>query len=128
MVTEKEQPVVVVGAGLSGLATALGLALRGRPSVVLEAADLVGGAAAYSGRQVWSGANHVAEAMVIEDSQELTATYIRDVASHDAPEVLDEQALMRWIEASPKALKYWEDVGAIQWTVIPGLDRKSTRL
>lgn len=121
MVTEQDQPVVVVGAGLSGLATALGLALRGRPSVVLEAADLVGGAAAYSGGQVWSGANHVAEAMGIEDSHELTETYIRDVASHDAPEVLDEAALLRWIEESPKALKYWEEVGAIQWTVIPGL-------
>lgn len=120
MVADKD-PVVVVGAGLSGLATALGVALRGRPVVVLEAADLVGGAAAYSGGQIWSGVNHVAQAMGIEDSHELTATYIRDVASHDAPEVLDEAALMRWIEESPKALKYWEDVGAIKWTVIPGL-------
>lgn len=121
MVSGNDQPVVVVGAGLSGLATALGLALRGRPSVVLEAADLVGGAAAYSGGQVWSGVNHVAQAMGIEDSHELTARYIRDVASHDAPEVLDEEALERWIEESPKALKYWEEVGAIKWTVIPGL-------
>jgi 3-oxosteroid 1-dehydrogenase len=114
-------PVVVVGAGLSGLATALGVALRGGRAVVLEAADLVGGAAAYSGGQVWSGVNHVAQAMGIEDSFELTERYIRDVASHDAPEVLDEAAMRRWIETSPEALKYWEDVGAIEWTVIPGL-------
>lgn len=114
-------PVVVVGAGLSGLATALGVALRGGRAVVLEAADLVGGAAAYSGGQVWSGVNHVAQAMGIEDSFELTERYIRDVASHDAPEVLDEVAMRRWIETSPEALKYWEEVGAIKWTVIPGL-------
>lgn len=121
MVAGKDQPVIVVGAGLSGLATALGVALKGRPALVLEAADLVGGAAAYSGGQVWSGVNHVAQGMGIEDSHELTERYIRDVASHDAPEVLDEAGMKRWIEESPKALKYWEDVGAIKWTVIPGL-------
>lgn len=52
--------VIVVGAGLSGLATALSASLNGRSAIVLEAAELVGGAAAYSGGQVWSGANHVA--------------------------------------------------------------------
>ncbi|MGM7666588.1 FAD-dependent oxidoreductase [Microbacterium sp. A93] len=114
------ESVVVVGAGLSGLATALGVALRGGRAIVLEASELVGGAAAYSGGQVWSGANHVAERMGIEDSLELTETYIRDIA-HDSPEVLDEVAMKRWIEASPEALKYWEDVGAITWALIPGL-------
>lgn len=114
-------PVIVVGAGLSGLATALAASLNGRSAVVLEAADLVGGAAAYSGGQVWSGANHVAEREGIEDSVELTETYIRDVASHHAPETLDEDAFQRWLHTSPRAMKYWEDVEAIRWTVIPGL-------
>lgn len=118
--TGSEETVIVVGAGLSGLATALGVALNGGRAVVLEAADLVGGAAAYSGGQVWSGANHVAARQGIEDSLELTERYIRAIA-HDAPEVLDEAAMKRWIETSPVALKYWEDVGAIRWTVIPGL-------
>lgn len=66
--TGSEETVIVVGAGLSGLATALGVALNGGRAVVLEAADLVGGAAAYSGGQVWSGANHVAARQGIEDS------------------------------------------------------------
>lgn len=115
-------PVIVVGAGLSGLATALTSALNGREAIVLEAAELVGGAAAYSGGQVWCGANHVAEREGISgDSRELTETYIRDVASHLAPEVLDESALLRWIDTAPGAMKYFEDHGAIRWTVIPGL-------
>jgi len=114
-------PLIVVGAGLSGLATALASAINGRPAVVLEAADLVGGAAAYSGGQVWCGANHVAAREGIEDSVELTETYIRDVAAHLAPEVLDEQAFTRWLHASPRAMKYWEDVEAIRWSLIPGL-------
>lgn len=115
------EPVIVVGAGLSGLATALATAANGRSAVVLEAADLVGGAAAYSGGQIWCGANHVAAREGVEDSLELTETYIRDVAGHLAPEVLDEQALARWLRTSPPAMEYWENLDAIRWTMIPGL-------
>ncbi|PXY30806.1 FAD-dependent oxidoreductase [Prauserella flavalba] len=114
------EPVIVVGAGLSGLATALGAALRGRRVVVLEAAELVGGAAAYSGGQVWCGANHVARRDGIEDSLELTETYVRAIAHRD-PELLDERAMRRWITTAPEAMRYWEDIGAIRWKVIPGL-------
>lgn len=118
----EEERVIVVGAGLSGLATALGAAVKGLPVVLLEAAELVGGAAAYSGGQIWCGDNHVARREGITgDSAGLTETYIRDVASHSHPEVLDEAALLRWIEASPKAMEYFEELGAIRWTVIPGL-------
>lgn len=60
-------PVIVVGAGLSGLATALGVALRGGHAVILESSDMVGGAAAYSGGMVWVGANHVAAREGIAD-------------------------------------------------------------
>lgn len=120
MVTETSSPVIVVGAGLSGLATALGVAVHGRRAIVLESADLVGGAAAYSGGQVWCGGNHVAEREGIHDDLELTERYVRDIA-RDAPEVLDEQAMLRWIRTAPLAIKHWEDVGAIRWTVIPEL-------
>lgn len=117
-----QDPVLVVGAGLSGLATALTSALNGRPAIVLEAAELVGGAAAYSGGQVWCGDNHVARREGIEgDSASLTETYIRDVASHLAPEVLDEAALLRWIESAPRAMAWFEENDAIRWTVIRGL-------
>ena len=114
-------PVLVVGAGLSGLATALGAALGGRRVEVFEAADLVGGAAAYSGGQVWVGDNHVARREGIDDdSLDLAERYVRAIA-HSHPEVLDEAALLRWLTTSPDAIRHWEDVGAIRWTVIPGL-------
>ncbi|MDI2027764.1 FAD-dependent oxidoreductase [Saccharopolyspora sp. TS4A08] len=114
------EPVIVVGAGLSGIATALGAALHGRRVVIFESADVVGGAAAFSGGQVWCGANHVAEREGVEDSLELTERYVRAIA-HAAPEVLDERAMLRWITAAPKAIRHWEDVGAIRWKVIPEL-------
>lgn len=118
--TDHDRHVIVVGAGLSGLATALGSALRGCSVTVFEAADLIGGAAAYSGGQVWVGGNHVAEREGIEDSLELAESYVRDIA-HAAPEALDERAMRRWLTESPKAIRYWEAVGAIRWAVIPGL-------
>jgi 3-oxosteroid 1-dehydrogenase len=117
----EQNGVIVVGAGLSGLATALGLAVRGTSVTVFEAGELLGGAAAYSGGQVWCAGNHVAVRQGIEgDTLDLGERYVRAIA-HSHPEVLDEQAMRRWLEVSPDAVRYWEDVGAIRWTVIPGL-------
>ncbi|QLH16666.1 FAD-dependent oxidoreductase (plasmid) [Paracoccus pantotrophus] len=113
--------VVVVGGGLSGIATAIALADRGRPVVLLEAGAKMGGAAAYSGGQVWVGANHVALREGIEgDSKQRAESYIRAIA-HRFPEYLDEQAMRRWIDTAPDAMRYWEETGAIRWAVIPGL-------
>lgn len=116
----KIDTLVVVGAGLSGIATALGAAMNGLKVVVLESSDMVGGAAAFSGGQVWVGDNHVARREGLTDTPELAEQYVRHIA-HDHPEYLDDAAMHRWLKVSPVAVKYWEDVGAIRWTVIPGL-------
>ena len=113
-------PVIVVGAGLSGLATALGTALGGRRVTVFESADLIGGAAAYSGGQVWVGANHVAAREGIEDDLDRTERYVRAIAGAH-PELLDEIAMQRWLTAAPEAVRHWEAVGAVTWTLISGL-------
>jgi 3-oxosteroid 1-dehydrogenase len=113
--------ILVVGAGLSGLATALGLSLRGRSVSIYEAAEQVGGASAYSGGQVWVGANHVAAREGIDgDDLVFAERYVRAIAGAD-PDVLDESAMRRWLSVAPEATRYWEDVGAIRWTVIRGL-------
>ena len=114
-----DQRVIVVGAGLSGLACALGLALRGREVTLLEKSDRVGGAAAFSGGQVWAGANHVAARNGIADDLTATEAYVRGIA-HDRPELLDEEAMRLWLHTAPAALGYWEEVGAIEWVQIPG--------
>lgn len=118
--SSSEDRVIVVGAGLSGLATALGAALGGRDVTIFEAADKVGGAAAYSGGQVWIGANHVEARDGIDDDLATVERYVRAIAHRD-PELLDEAAMERWLTVAPIAAKHWEDVGAIDWIVIPGL-------
>jgi 3-oxosteroid 1-dehydrogenase len=113
-------PVIVVGGGLSGIATALGLALRGREAIVLESSDLLGGAAAYSGGMIWAAANHVMRDQGIHDTLELGEAYVRGIA-YAHPELLDEEAMHRWLQVSPEAMEYWENVGAITWEIIPEL-------
>ena len=112
--------VIVVGAGLSGIATAIGAALHGLKVLVLESSDMVGGAAAFSGGQVWVGDNHVARREGLSDTPALAEQYVRSIA-HDHPELLDEAAMLRWLAVSPLAVRHWEAVGAIRWAVIPGL-------
>ncbi|MBC2589847.1 FAD-dependent oxidoreductase [Rhodococcus aetherivorans] len=116
----RNETVVVVGAGLSGIATALAAAMKGHRVEILEASEYVGGAAAYSGGQVWCGANHVAARQGIVDTPELAERYVRDIGD-DHPEARDENAMLRWLEMAPVATKFWEDNGAIEWTVIPDL-------
>jgi len=112
--------VIVVGAGLTGLATALSLARNGVRVLVLEASELVGGAAAFSGGQVWVGANHVAAAAGYDDDLARVARYVRAIGSGD-PGHLDESAMVRWLTCAPEAARYWEALGAVRWQVIPEL-------
>src|ERR1700727_2715622 len=88
--------VIIVGAGLAGWAAAIGGAVKARRAIVFEAADMVGGAAAYSGGQVWIGANHVAARDGIDDDLQRVETYVRAIA-HDDPSLLDEAAMDRWL-------------------------------
>jgi 3-oxosteroid 1-dehydrogenase len=112
--------VLVVGGGLSGIATALGIALGGRRAIVLESSDLLGGAAAYSGGMIWAAANHVMRRQGIYDDLVQGELYVRGIA-YAHPELLDDQAMHRWLEVTPEALEYWEQVGAITWEIIPDL-------
>src|SRR5262249_4442482 len=40
--------------------------------------------------------------------------------AHDRPELLDEEAMLLWLRTAPRALAYWEAVGAVEWVQIPG--------
>ena len=113
-------PTIVVGAGLSGLATALGVALRGGRAIVLESSDLLGGAAAYSGGMVWVAANHVEAREGIDDDLARGEAYVRDL-THEHPDLLDVEAMQVWLTTAPQAMEYWEQVGAIAWEIIPDL-------
>jgi 3-oxosteroid 1-dehydrogenase len=117
---QEEQDVVVVGGGLSGLATALTASFRGHRVTVLESADWLGGAAAYSGGMVWIPGNHLQQAAGVSDSTEEAEDYVRGLPLNvEAPEYLDIASMRRWLAAGPVAARFYEEVGAVQWYLVP---------
>lgn len=111
--------VVVVGAGIGGMTAAITAAERGLRVVLVEKGAKVGGAAAYSGGQVWVGGNHVAEREGVADSAADTLDYVAAAASRDAAS-LDRRLAVQWIEGAAAAARFLEDLGVITWEVVPG--------
>ena len=62
--------LIVVGSGIGGLAAAIRAHELGMSVSIVEKAPYLGGATAWSGGQVWVGANHVAQQAGLEDSVE----------------------------------------------------------
>lgn len=110
--------VVVVGAGIGGMAAAITAADRGLRVVLLEKQSAVGGAAAFSGGQVWVGGNHVAEREGLADSVSDTLDYVAAAAAQDATS-LDPHLAEQWIKGACAAAEYFERQGVISWEVVP---------
>jgi 3-oxosteroid 1-dehydrogenase len=117
-VMARKGAVIVVGAGLGGMAAAIVAADRGRVVRLVEKSDKVGGAAAFSGGQVWVGANSVADREGIPDSIEETLAYVRASAAKDRAS-FDDRMAERWIRSAPEAATYFEQKGVIEWELIP---------
>jgi 3-oxosteroid 1-dehydrogenase len=111
--------VIIVGSGMAGLTAAITAAEHGLDAVVLEKGAKVGGACAYSGGQVWLGANHVAAREGIADTLEQTLAYVTGIAQRD-PHSIDAVHAERWMRLAAESARWLEEVGAISWQVIPG--------
>jgi len=112
------EPLIVVGAGLGGLAAAITAAKAGVPVTLLERGERFGGAAAYSGGQVWVGANHVEAGMGADDTVEQTLTYVAALAAKE-PSVFEPERSIEWVENARLAAQWFDDEHVIEWTVIP---------
>jgi len=109
---------IVVGGGLGGLSAAITAADAGLSVTLIEKGARLGGAAAYSGGQVWVGANHVAAREGIADDPHDVLTYVRTLAARD-PSLFDDERATEWIDGASAAAKAFEDMGVIRWEVIP---------
>lgn len=97
---EERCDVLCIGSGAGGLSAAVTAGHLGAKVCVVEAAPLLGGAAAYSGGQIWVGCTDQAKGAGIEDSEQDIKSYLdwlsvgrsdsvlRDVYASRGPEVV----------------------------------------
>jgi 3-oxosteroid 1-dehydrogenase len=111
--------LTVIGAGLGGFSAAIAGADAGLDVRLIERGEHFGGAAAFSGGQVWVGGNHVADREGSLDSVDETLSYIAALTVAD-PTSYEPQRAREWVVSARRAAQWFEDHGVIEWTIIPG--------
>ena len=106
--------VVVVGAGAGGLSAAVTAAHHGLRVVVLERADVCGGATAWSGGWLWAPGNPLAKAAGVEEDVEEFRTYLRAALGDDH----DAARVDAFLAGAPEMVRFFNDSTAV--TFVPG--------
>jgi succinate dehydrogenase/fumarate reductase flavoprotein subunit len=96
--------LLVIGAGVSGLTTAVVAARQGLKVVVVEKAPVFGGTAAFSGGVLWIPGNHVARAAGIRDTREDALAYIRNETGAS----FDPDVINTFLDAGPEMAEFFE--------------------
>lgn len=112
----EEFDTVVLGSGISGLASAIAAQRHGLRTLLLEKADLIGGGTCYSAALIWIGCSHLARARGIKDSREAVHEYMSFMSAGQA--IAENMDML--IDASPRALKYFEGCG-IPFRLVKGV-------
>ena len=106
--------LIVIGSGAAGLSAATTAAYHGLDVVVLEKADVLGGASAWSGGWMWVPRNHLARAAGIEESRDTVRLYLE----HELGEHFNAARVDAFLDAAPEMAKFFHDHTAL--TFEPG--------
>ena len=106
--------VVVVGAGAGGLAAAVTAAHQGLSVLVLERAEVCGGATAWSGGWMWAPGNPLAHADGVVEDVEQFRTYLRAVLGAD----YDAARVDAFLAAAPEMVGFFHERTALKF--VPG--------
>ncbi len=106
--------VVVVGAGAGGLSTAVTAAHHGLRVVVLERAEVCGGATAWSGGWMWAPGNPLARADGVHEDVEQFRTYLRAALGSD----YEPARVEAFLDAAPEMVGFFHEHTAL--TFVPG--------
>lgn len=106
--------VLVIGSGAGGLASAVTAAYHGLKVVVVEKADVCGGATSWSGGWAWTPGNPLAKADGVSEDRELFRTYLR----HRLGRNYQEDRVEAFLEAAPHMVGFFQDKTSLQF--VPG--------
>ncbi|MFI5621887.1 FAD-dependent oxidoreductase [Nocardioides sp. NPDC051685] len=113
--------VLIIGSGAGGLSAAITAAAGGNV-LVIEAADKLGGAAAYSGGQIWAGLTDAARAAGIADSRQEVEAYLDWLSEGTA----DLRLRDVFIDRGPDAIRFLPEHGVPIAVVRSSPDRHPT--
>ncbi|QAY59289.1 FAD-dependent oxidoreductase [Microbacterium protaetiae] len=102
-VTTDAFDVVVVGSGAGGLAAAVRAAHDGASVLVLEAAEVCGGATAWSGGWLWAPRSMLAKAEGVDEPLEDVKAYLRAALGDD----YDEARIDAFLRAAPEMIEFF---------------------
>ncbi|MDQ0616747.1 FAD-dependent oxidoreductase [Arthrobacter globiformis] len=106
--------VLVVGSGAGGLSAAVTAAYHGLKVVVVEKADVCGGATSWSGGWAWTPGNPLAKADGVNEDRELFRTYLH----HRLGRNYQEDRVEAFLEAVPHMVGFFENKTSLQF--VPG--------
>lgn len=106
--------VLVVGSGAGGLSAAVTAAYHGLKVMVVEKADVCGGATSWSGGWAWTPGNPLAKADGVSEDRELFRTYLR----HRLGRNYQEDRVEAFLEAVPHMVTFFHNKTSLQF--VPG--------
>ncbi len=106
--------VLVIGSGAGGLSAAVTAAYHGLKVVVVEKAEVCGGATSWSGGWAWTPGNPLAKAAGVDEDRELFRTYLR----HRLGATYNEDRADAFLEAVPHMVGFFQDKTSLQF--VPG--------
>ncbi|GAA3756622.1 FAD-dependent oxidoreductase [Microbacterium kribbense] len=106
--------VIIVGAGAGGLAAAVTAAHGGASVLVLEAADVCGGATAWSGGWLWAPRSMLAKAEGVDESIDDVKAYLQAALGSDYNPVRVDA----FLRAAPEMIQFFQTQTAMKF--VPG--------
>lgn len=106
--------VVVIGSGAGGLSAAVAAARGGASVLVVEKADVCGGATAWSGGWMWTPRTMFAHADEVFEDRALPRTYLE----HRLGENFDADKVDALLDGAPEMVEFFEKNTALQF--VPG--------
>ncbi|MGN7712645.1 FAD-dependent oxidoreductase [Agrobacterium radiobacter] len=111
----EQYDLVVVGAGVAGMATAIVAHSKGLRVLIVEKTSYVGGTTSFSGGVSWVPNSRQNRELGVEDSVERATQYL-DSTLGNLPE---REARVEYLDRAPEAIAFLEDVSHLKFFVRP---------